>query len=419
MEAVGIIMECNPFHKGHEYILNEIKKEYGNHHIAAVMSGDFVQRGEPAILTKSRRTQILMDQGVDLVLELPVRLSLGNAKTFAYGSVSLLNSLPAVNTLIFGSESGNIKELKELALSCLGIENTEEYKNTIKENLKTGQSYAKAVSSAISSARKTPSQSPGSPLIDTRLLSSPNNLLGVEYIKALTVLSSHVKPVTFKRTKGYSAKEVRKFMCRNESDGFTSQDTEDSVLSSIPKAAYEIINNPKLYPVTSDDFSLLLYEKLLSLSKEELSLFEDITPDLASSIKNNLAYYKSFDQFALMIKRKNYTLSRIKRGLFKVLLGIKKHDPISEINSAGDGFLKYSDIPVRVLGMKKNAACLLKNVKAPVITTGASVNRYNNENNNFLLKESIHASMIYRQAAIIKFGEEIPDEYHSYPVFME
>lgn len=396
MDAVGVIMECNPFHRGHGYFLDEIKKRYGGKSIVAVMSGDFVQRGEPAVLSKEIRTKILLDAGVDLVLELPVRFCLKNAGSFARGAVGMLNSLPSVKKIVFGSESGNIEELKEFAYISLKSENEEAYKTALREGLKKGHNYAAACVLALSLTAGDKIKR------FENLISTPNNLLGTEYIKAVSFLSSDIEPETIKRIE--TVTEDSHILQKDEDVPLYYSATK--VRNLIHSGAYEIMNNPRLYPVTAEDFSLLLYEKLLSLSNEELTAYEDITPQLSNSIKNNLSDYASFSSFASILQTKNYTFARIKRGLFHIVLNLKKQkNPIA-----------YTEIPLRVLGMKKGCAALLKDAKAPVITTGASINKYNKENPDSYINESINASLLYRQAVMKKINGTIRDDYHIYPI---
>lgn len=389
MDAVGVIMECNPFHRGHGYFLDEIKKRHGEASIIAVMSGDFVQRGEPAILSKKERTEALLDAGADLILELPVRFSLSNARSFARGAVGMLSALPAVKKIIFGSESGDINELKEFAEKSAKFEEEEAYKTALREGLRQGQSYAAASSAALSMVSPE-AENFGS------LIATPNNLLGTEYIRAIAFLSSGIKAETIKRIEGV-----------DEDSHIFEKEGEFPLYYSATKARSNIsMNAPHLCPITAEDFSLLLYDKLLSLSKEELTAYEDIIPHLANSIKNNLSKYTSFSGYAALLQSKNYTCARIKRGLFHIILDLKKEEkPIN-----------YTEIPLRVLGMKRDCTALLKNAKAPVITTGASVNKYNKEHSDSYINESINASLLYRQVMIKKINEVVPDDYHIYSI---
>lgn len=394
MDAVGVIMECNPFHRGHGYFLDEIKKRHGTASIIAVMSGDFVQRGEPAILSKKERTEALLDAGADLVLELPVRFSLSNARSFARGAVGMLSSLPAVKKIIFGSESGDINELKEFAEKSAKIEEEEAYKTALFVGLRQGQSYAAASSAALSTV------SPEDKNFGS-LIATPNNLLGTEYIRAIACLSSGIEAETIKRIEGVD-EDSHIF---EKDGGFPLYYSATKARSSIC-SIHKPVNAPHLCPVTAEDFSLLLYDKLLSLSREELTAYEDIIPHLANSIKNNLSKYTSFSGYASLLQSKNYTYARIKRGLFHIILDLKKVEkPVN-----------YTEIPLRVLGMKRDCTALLKNAKAPVITTGASVNKYNKEHSDSYINESINASLLYRQVMIKKFNEVVPDDYHIYSI---
>lgn len=394
MDAVGLIMECNPFHRGHGYFLDEVKKRHGDMSIIAVMSGDFVQRGEPAIISKKERTETLLDYGVDMVLELPVRFSLRNARSFASGAVGMLNSLPAVKKIVFGSESGDIDGLKQFAEISAKLEEKEAYTTALRKSLKQGQSYAAACAAALScvSGNETGELS--------SLISTPNNLLAVEYIKAISCMSSQIETETIRRIES-TAEDSH----ISDKDGAYCY-SATKVRNLIHGGAYEAMDNSGIYPITAEDFSLLLYDKLLSLSNEELAAYEDITPHLANSIKNKLSEYTSFEGFAALLSTKNYTCARIKRGLFHIVLNLKKEENPKY----------YTEIPLRVLGMKKGCAALLKNAKAPVITTGASVNKYNKENPISYIDESINASLLYRQVFIKKFKRVIPDDYHIYTI---
>ena len=189
MKNLGIIAEYNPFHKGHEYHLKESLKATGAQNVICVMSGNFVQRGEPAIIDKWARAEIALKNGVDLVLELPVIFSAASAEYFAFGAVSILEATGIVDCLCFGSESGKISDLQ--AMADIFHEETPKFKELLMKNLSAGFSYPKARELAAS---QYTSSSSGS------ALQLSNNILGIEYLKALRKLGSRIQPVTIKRT---------------------------------------------------------------------------------------------------------------------------------------------------------------------------------------------------------------------------
>lgn len=194
MKVVGIVAEYNPFHNGHRYHIEEARKCTGADFVVVVMSGDFVQRGEPAVIDKYHRTEMALSQGADLVLELPAAFACASAEYFATGAVSLLHALGCVDTLCFGSECGHLDLLEEIA--DLFIQEPSEYKEYLKTALKSGYSFPAARDEALKEYF-------AEDLVKTAqiasVLSAPNNILGIEYIKALKVLGSSIRPVTITR----------------------------------------------------------------------------------------------------------------------------------------------------------------------------------------------------------------------------
>ena len=206
MKTAGIIAEYNPFHRGHEYQIQYTREKLGADYVIVAMSGDYVQRGTPALISKHLRTEMALRCGADLVLEMPVSVSTASAEAFAMGGVSLLDSLGVVDILCFGSESGEITALKELAEVL--VEEPEEYRILLKSFLSQGLSFPAARSQALTEYFKNPRNFTGddfdgvlTPLLNqvTRILNTPNNILGIEYCKALLRLNSKIQPVTIRR----------------------------------------------------------------------------------------------------------------------------------------------------------------------------------------------------------------------------
>ena len=185
----GIITEYNPFHKGHQYHLSSALKETNADGIVCVMSGNFMQRGIPSIIDKWKRAEMAVKNVVDLVLELPLVYSLSSAESFAFGSVSLLNSLGIVNNLYFGSEEGDVSLLSEIAETL--VNEPDDYKNLLKKNLDSGLPFNASRSNALREYLNSENV--------THALTSSNNILGIEYIKALKTLDSSIIPMTLKR----------------------------------------------------------------------------------------------------------------------------------------------------------------------------------------------------------------------------
>ena len=303
-KVIGFICECNPFHEGHKRLIKEAKKEAEI--IIAVMSGSFVQRGEPAVYDKYSRAKKLIKNGVSLVIELPIEYSLSSAKYFALYSVKILNSLGFVDKLIFGSKINNIEKLTKYADINLKNENS----NKIKNLLKIGQSYSKALSI----------------LYDKKLTS--NDILAVEYICAIKSLKSKIEPISIKRENDLpTASELRKGISKK-------------------------ISNDSLSPILNYKI-LLAKNNLYNIKNTNL-----ITDDVYNSILKLPNNSNSFTKTAKLLKTKNRTLAFIKRVLLNIIFDINKDDIIS-INH----FPKY----MRILGVRKDFLSYLKNIKVPYL----------------------------------------------------
>ncbi len=319
MRVVGIIAEYNPFHQGHAYQINKVRELTQADFIVVAMSGNFVQRGAPAIFDKYTRAHAALLSGADLILELPVSVATGSAEAFAKGSVRLLHNTGIVTDLCFGSECGDLSSLERLAAFL--AEEPADYKLHLQNALKQGLSFPAAREQAVRLS---------DPSLPAELLGMPNNLLGLEYLKALRLYGSSIQPLTIQRegagyhdvdvssTQYSSASAIRAELIR--SDGHFSEE----LLAQLP--------HPELYesyadhpPVTEDAFSLLLLEKLrrLALTGESLSQYEGISEDLANRIIGALDQFTGFSAFTNLIKTRNQTRTAISRALLHILLDIK------------------------------------------------------------------------------------------------
>lgn len=314
MSTVAIIAEYNPFHNGHLYHLKESKRISGADHAIAIMSGNFVQRGEPAILPKLRRAEYAVRFGLDIVFEMPVRYSTASAQDFAYAGVEMINSLGIADYLSFGAETNDIDIIRKIS-DCLTNE-TASFKLALNDFLKEGNSYPKARSLALA-------EEFGEEYAD--IMSQPNNILAIEYLSALTKLDSRVKPIVVPRkgaahdssmtkNKFASAKYIR--------DTIQTADNND-ISSYVP---YDINEADKF--VFSNDIETLINHELLNLQSElsdngqKLNNILDLNSNLINRIqKLNLPL--SYSELIEELKSKNITHTRLCRTLLHILLGIE------------------------------------------------------------------------------------------------
>ncbi|HOO29215.1 MAG TPA: nucleotidyltransferase family protein, partial [Lachnospiraceae bacterium] len=273
MNVTGIIAEYNPFHNGHLYQLTKAREETDADYMIVVLSGDFVQRGTPAIADKYIRTKTALLAGADLVLELPVYFSSSSADFFAAGAVSLLDKIGCVDHLSFGSEHGSIKELSDIAGHLLS--ETPSYKTVLKKHLKQGNSYA------LASAKASMEQFSDSRMAET-LLKEPNNTLGIAYLKALSGRNSTITPHTVLRTGGgYHATEKGALSASAVRHTVQTDGSLDSVSAQMPAYAYDLLADTygTSFPIFENDFSSLLAYKLRTiLSNARLSAEDNSSP---------------------------------------------------------------------------------------------------------------------------------------------
>lgn len=394
MKITGLIAEYNPFHNGHQYHIEKARELTGADAIIVVMSGDFVQRGTPAIMPKHLRTQMALKAGASLILELSLRFATGSAETFAYGAVTLLDRLGCVDAICFGSECGDVTVLNDLAgILC---EEPQKYKTALGGYLKQGISFPLARQKAIADYL-------GSNIADS-ILCEPNNILGIEYLKALRRLSSPMTPYTIGRISSHyhdiklqetysSASAIRIEMQKNEF-------VLDNLEGQVPSSAFEILkgNYKKRYPIDANDFSLLLKFKLLGETKESLIKYEDVSKELANRIVNNLNQYESFDQFCELLKTKEVTYSRVSRALLHILLGVHK--------SAESVFAATTPEYARILGFRTDDSNVLSEIKKvtsiPLLSKLTATDELSLSAKS-MLDDDIFASNLYESVVADKF----------------
>lgn len=405
MKIVGLITEYNPFHNGHYHHIKQAKKLTGADYVIVVMSGNFVQRGEPAIFTKQLRTHLALSCGADLVLEIPVEYSCSSAYYFATGAIALLDSLGIVDSICFGSECGDINKLDYIA-EILSQE-PPLFKNILVQELKSGVSFPVARSTALKTYITT---------IDTsieldNLFNMPNNLLAIEYLKAIKLLKSSIKPYTIKRYgAGYNDTDnISNLASATAIRNKLNSDTDISNLEHcFPEPAFDILQSDNnLHPLYVDDFSLLLGVELLKQS--DYSNVFGINSDLSMRITNNSSCFTNFTNFSELLKTKNITLTAIKRGLMNILLQTYEDDIKNHTNK---NWVHY----IKPLGFHRSSQHLLKqislNSSLPIISKLSAYRSVLQDNDiaTQMLEHNLFVDNLYRLVAMNKYNCFIPNE---------
>lgn len=409
MGSVGIIAEFNPFHNGHEYIIKKAREITGAEHVVVIMSGDFTERGEPAVMDKYLRAKAALACGADIVLELPAVFATGSSEFFAFGAVKLLNRF-GVDYICFGSEEGDIKPL---SLAAEILENEETYSEEMKKEMKSGLSYPAARIAAI---KRTLPEGPDKEAV-IRALSSPNNILGTDYLRALKRLCSDIKPFTVKRTgEAYNSENISEFASAaairrqlgadvSVRFGWVSDADTGFLKKCIPDAARKEIADSfgVLWPVFPNDISAVLNYRLSLETADSLAEYSDVSRDLANTLKNVSDEPLTYNELLARTVSKNLTGTRIRRALLHILLSIKEKD--MELFHALD-FAPY----IRILGLKKEASFLIKEAseKNPgfIITKLAAAKKTVAKNPSALKMFSIDllSHEIYAQLVFCKYG---------------
>lgn len=401
MKTVGIIAEYNPFHNGHEYQIRQLKEKTGADYVMIAMSGDFLQRGVPSIINKYARTEMALSAGADLVFELPTIWAVSSAELFASAGVKLLEKTGCLNCLGFGAESDDLTALSEI--SSILVNEPEDYQKKLKKNLKTGLSFPKARSLALSYPQ-------------AELLETPNNILALEYLKALEKFHfSSVTPVLIPRkgdsyheeranSEFASATAIRKIL-------FDAVSQNNFVLEKyLPETSLSVIlKYSEQFPLMEeDDISQMLFYSLFSKVNMKTPDIADCSRELWNRIRKNLLNFENFSQFCQLLKSKELTYTRISRVLLHALLEFTNKD------YAFGKELDYAPY-LRVLGFKKSAEPLLSAIKkeasVPLITKVADASKYLSSDAYSIFEKDLAASHLYRQLLIAKGAKNLPNEY--------
>ncbi len=404
MNITAVIAEYNPFHKGHAYQLQKVK-DAGADYIVILMSPDFVQRGEPAMVDKYTRTRMALSCGADLVLELPVRFATGSAEYFAGGAMSILNRLGAITHLSFGCETPDLFLLE--TVSSILAEEPPSYKDTLAEELKKGATFPEARQKAL---LKYFSLLPDTETSDldagdiAALLSSPNNILAIEYLKAIRSLRSSLQPLPLMRAGSAYHDTVLPADHRNNypSASALRAHLKDSDLTSLPegyipapalRSLREALSDGVSFPNVYERYSTLLQYDLWAKSPH-LSEYLDLSEDLASRIRSvSFDRVRNTEELIEVIKTRQLTAARIRRVLLHAFLNIRKEDArLDVLSDPGRGY-------VRILGFKKASAPLLHRLKetssVPLISKNADASSLLSKSDLRSFQQDLHASEIY------------------------
>lgn len=427
MKIVGLITEYNPFHAGHLYHMQQARKLTGADYCVILMSGNFVQRGEPAIFDKYLRTKTALLAGADLVLEIPAAFSTASAHEFAAYGVALLSAI-GVDAVVFGSECGQIEILKQAAYA-LNHESAE-FQERLRKGLKAGLTYPQARAKALGETQAGGTRvenvedfhantDVSNSHIWSSILNSPNNILGIEYLRAAEDLHSPMEFYTISREgSGYhedtladanfpSASAIRGIIRNSLSK---DKDLLDILASHLPAVTHPAYTGA--VPVFVDDFSGLLNATVLQM--QATFSIADLSPELAARLTKPPYFPLSFEERIQALKTRQLTYTRVSRALLHLVLGMREED-ISRWKD--EGYALYA----RILGFRRQSSpllsCLHKKSSIPLITKMADAAQNLSPSALALLEQEVYASHLY-QTVRIKRGGVFQNEYTEGLVFV-
>ena len=358
MKAIGLIAEYNPFHNGHMYQIKKIKEMYPDYKLILILSGNYTQRGDISIIDKWKKTEIALKAGVDLVVELPFAFATQSADYFSYGAITLLEYLK-VDKLIFGSESDNIDDLKLIASTQL---NNDEFDKLVKIYSKFVYNYPTALSKALED-------------LTGKKIDTPNDLLGVSYIKTILKYNYNIEPVIIKRINNYHEKELNKVFSSATSIREALKNNK-SITREVPSFVIPYLTN---LHYLDDYFKILKYKIITSYNLEE---YQTVDVGFDKLFKKYINEVNSIDELIMKVKSKKYTYNKISRMLLHILCNFKKSDD--------DIFKEISYI--RILGFNDKGRVYLNSVKKDIdIPIISKITK----NKDKMLEFEINTSKIY------------------------
>lgn len=358
MKAIGLIAEYNPFHNGHMYQIKKIKEMYPDYKLILILSGNYTQRGDISIIDKWKKTEIALKAGVDLVVELPFAFATQSADYFSYGAITLLEYLK-VDKLIFGSESDNIDDLKLIASTQL---NNDEFDKLVKIYSKFGYNYPTALSKALED-------------LTGKKIDTPNDLLGVSYIKTILKYNYNIEPVIIKRINNYHEKELNKVFSSATSIREALKNNK-SITREVPSFVIPYLTN---LHYLDDYFKILKYKIITSYNLEE---YQTVDVGFDKLFKKYINEVNSIDELIMKVKSKKYTYNKISRMLLHILCNFKKSD---------DAIFKEISY-IRILGFNDKGRVYLNSVKKDIdIPIISKITK----NKDKMLEFEINTSKIY------------------------
>ena len=375
MKVIAFITEYNPFHNGHKYHLERSLALTNATHTIAVMSGSFVQRGEPSFVDKWTKAKMAIENGIDLVIELPFIYSCQSAELFAYGAINIINSLNVVKNISFGSESNNIDILSEIAKVLL--EEPIEFKEILKKYLSQGLSFPKSRSLAIKDYFENI-------LLQDfnnyeNILKQSNNILAIEYLKALYILNSDIQPITIKRLgPDYKEKEITKgFASATGIRNHILKGGIHSIKNYVPQPSYKLLKEykDKYKNFNSiENYDRIINYLIITSKNDKLKSLLDVDRGLANRIKQQGEKYNDIRALIDKISTKRYPKTRIQRILMHLLNDLNKNT-IKELYKAQAPY-------IRILGSNKKGFEILREIKEksdiPIINRFSDYKKYNN-----------------------------------------
>ena len=332
MKSIGIIAEYNPFHNGHLHHLQEIKKKYPEHTIILVLTGNFTERGDVAIIDKWKRTEIALKLGVDLVIELPYPFATQSADYFSYGAISILEKLQ-VEKVIFGSESDDIEDLELIAKAQL---NNDDFDQLVKVYSRLGKNYPTAISAALLD-------------LTGKEISTPNDLLGVSYLKTIIKYNYQIKAETIPRKNNYHQTELETSLSSATAIREALKN-KSSIENQVPKEVIPYLNNLHFI----DDYFQLLKYKIIT--EKNLTIYQTVDEGMAKALKKEINNVQNIDELIKKIKSKYYTYNKISRMLIHIICNFTKE----KANLFKD--ISY----IRILGFNDKGRTYLNTIKKEI-----------------------------------------------------
>lgn len=375
MKIIGIIAEYNPFHLGHLYQINEIKKRYPDSLIIAIISTNFTERGDISIINKWDKTKICLDNNIDLVVELPTLYATQSADMFAYGAINILNNLH-IDKLVFGSETNDINLLTKLAETQI---NDPRYDGLVKEHIDKGLNYPTAMSKALEDITK-------------EKIDKPNDLLALSYIKEIIKNNYKITPISIKRTNDYHGKEIDSNIINATLIRDLLKEEKD-ITPYVPKDVIKYINKDISIEKA---YNYLMYNILIN--KDNLNKYLLIDEGIENRILKSINNSNNWNELIMNIKTKRYTYNKIKRMLIQILLDIKKEDNTKETY-------------IRILGFNNKGRNYLNTIKKDI-----SIPIFTNYKPNKSKILDIEYKSTYIYSLITNDLELIKKEYQNKPI---